>query len=236
MKWRVFRLQRNYYSKTITKFIKEIKKYLKDNLKMIYIIGSSATDDVIQNWSDIDCILVISTYSEETIEIIRNISNSYKIKIGITIYSKFEFEKGLIDAKTYYYLLLYKENILSIDYKSDDLLVPKISIVNCINVTNNILLNDLHNCKRFLIYKNLNYIQIKQLFKKIYVIMKSMLIINGYRPKNYKETFGMFNKVYNYQYFDYKEFIKNYQIGNINEEDLRKYAFELIKFVSGVLS
>ena len=46
---------------------------------------------------------------------------------------------------------------------------------------------DLHNCKRLLTYKEINNNQIKTLFKKIYVIMKSILIINDYTPKNYKE-------------------------------------------------
>ena len=88
---------KNNYTKIIELYIKQIKKELRENLKLIYIIGSSATEDVVVNWSDIDCIIVLHNYRKKDIEIIKKISNSFRIKIGNTIYSKREFEKGLIE-------------------------------------------------------------------------------------------------------------------------------------------
>lgn len=223
---------KNNYAEIIELYIKKIKQELKENLKLIYIIGSSATEDVIVNWSDIDCIIVLNDYSKRDIEIIKEISNSFSIKIGNTIYSKKEFEKGLIDPKTYYYLLLQKNNVLKFQYKSRDILTPNIEPDECKKITKTILTMDLHNCKRLLTYKEINNNQIKTLFKKIYVIMKSILIINDYTPKNYKETFRLFCEVFKFEYFNYLEFINDFQNDNVDASRLKDYALKLITFVA----
>ena len=223
---------KNDYTEIIQLYIKKIEKELKENLKLIYIIGSSATDDVIVNWSDIDCIIVLYDYIEKDIELIKKISNSFSVKIGNTIYSKKEFENGLIDPKTYYYLLLQKNNILKFQYKSSDLLIPFVNSSECKKITKTILTIDLHNCKRILTYKKITDNQIKTLFKKIYVIMKSILIMNDYTPKNYRETFKLFNEVFNFEYFNYLNFINDFQNDNVDIIKLKNYALKLIIFVT----
>lgn len=222
----------NKYKETIELYIESIKQHLKNNLELIYIIGSGATKDIIVNWSDIDCIIVLNKYNEKDIEIIKKISNSFNIKIGNTIYSKKEFETGLIDPKTYYYLLLYKEEILKIQYRSKDLLIPNVNYKTCSDITKIILTIDLHNCKRLLTYEKLDDGQAKNLFKKIYVIMKSILIINNYKPKNYNETFKLFHEVFKFEYFDYSKFIRNFKSGTVDGTGLKNYALKLIMYVT----
>ena len=222
----------NNYKETIELYLENIKQQLKNNLKLVYIIGSSATKDIIMNWSDIDCIIVLNKYDEKDIEIIKKISNSFDVKIGNTIYSKNEFETGLIDPKTYYYLLLYKEKVLKVQYKSDNLSIPNVNYKTCSDITQTILTIDLHNCKRLLTYEKLDDGQVKTLFKKIYVIMKSILIINNYKPKNYKETFELFHEVFKFEYFDYLKFIKNYKVGTVDEIELKNYALKLVIYVT----
>lgn len=165
---------KNSYSKIIQSYIEKIKEKLKDNLEMIYIIGSSATKDVVVNWSDVDTIIVLKEYNYYDIETIKEVSNSYEIKIGNTLYSKKEFENKIIDPKTYYYLYLYNNNILDISYLKKDLAMPEITFEECISTTKIILFNDLHNLKRTLTYENLSKQQIKTMYKKLYVIMKSI--------------------------------------------------------------
>ncbi len=223
---------KNDYTEIIQLYIKKIEKELKENLKLIYIIGSSATDDVIVNWSDIDCIIVLYDYIEKDIELIKKISNSFSVKIGNTIYSKKEFENGLIDPKTYYYLLLQKNNILKFQYKSSDLLIPFVNSSECKKITKTILTIDLHNCKRILTYKKITDNQIKTLFKKIYVIMKSILIMNDYTPKNYRETFKLFHEIFKFEYFNYLDFINDFQNDNVDIIKLKNYALKLIIFVT----
>ncbi len=223
---------KNAYAKIIKLYIESIKKGLKGNIKLIYIIGSSATEDVVVNWSDVDCIIVLHNYIKKDIEFIRKVSNSFSIKIGNTVYSQKEFEKGLIDPKTYYYLLLQKNNVLNFQYKSGDLLIPFIDSNECKQITKTMLTIDLHNCKRLLTYKEISDNQIKTLFKKIYVIMKSVLIMNDYMPKNYKETFKLFNEVFKFEYFNYLDFINDFRNDNVDVNKLINYALKLIIFVT----
>lgn len=225
---------KNKYSKTIESYIEKLKEKLKDNLEMIYIIGSSATDDIVVNWSDIDAIIVLREYKYDDIETIKRISNSYEIKIGNTLYSKEEFENKLIDPKTCYYLYLYNNSILNIDYLKKDLAIPEITFEECHLTTKIILFNDLHNLKRILTYEELSKQQVKTMYKKIYVIMKSILIINGKLPKNYKETFEMFSKLFNYEYFDYLKFIENFRNGDLSVDHMKKYSYDLIVYVANM--
>ena len=71
----------NKYSIYINKYVNEMKKSLKNNLKLLLIIGSSSSNEVIENWSDIDAIVVLDEYNSKIIEIIKKISNSYPVKI-----------------------------------------------------------------------------------------------------------------------------------------------------------
>ena len=221
----------NDYSEVINDYIDKLKNSLKEQLEMIFIIGSSASDIVISNWSDIDCVIVLKELNKNSLKVITKLSNDYKIKIGNTLYSKKEFEDGLVDGKTLYYLLLNQKDLVNIQYKSENLTLPFVNLEILKNVTKIILLNDIHDCKRHLIYKELNDNQIKRLFKKIYVIMKSILIINNEFPKNYNETFNLFSKKYNFEYFDYMEFIKAFQKNNVDISYLKNYALNLINFI-----
>lgn len=225
---------KNSYADIIESYVKEIKEKLKDNLEMVYIIGSSATKDIVINWSDIDTIIVLKKYNYHDIETIKKVSNSYEVKIGNTLYSKKELENKIIDSKTYYYLYLYHHKVLDISYLNEDLIIPKITFEECVLATKIILFNDLHNIKRLLTYDNLSNAQIKTMFKKIYVIMKSILIIAGKQPKNYKQTFEMFSKEFNYEYFDYLKFIYDFRNDNICIDYMRKYSYDLIVYVTNM--
>ena len=226
---------KNSYSFIIDSYVKKLKNTLKDNLEMIYIIGSSATNDVVDNWSDIDVMLVLKEYNFKDIETIKKISNGYKVKIGNTIYAKNEFENKRIDSKSFYYLYLYNNKILDMAYLNKDLIIPEVSFEECLLATRIVLFNDLHNLKRLLTYDFLSNQQLKTMFKKLYVIMKSILIINKKFPKNYGETFKMFSKEFNYTYFDYLKFIEDFANDNVSTEYMRKYAYDFIVYVTNMI-
>lgn len=225
---------KNDYKNIINEYIYSIKEKLDDNLEMIYIIGSSASESVILNWSDIDVIIVLKEYNIRSIETIKKESNAFNIKIGNTIYIKEELENCNIDAKTYYYLYLFHEKKLNINYYKSTLIIPEITYEQCANATRIVLFNDVHNLKRFLTYQVLTKNDAKVIFKKIYVIMKSILILYKQYPKNYKETFESFSKTFNFEYFDYLHYINNFRSDNIDFNQLKKYALNLIIYVSKI--
>lgn len=78
-----------------------MKESLKDKLKLLLIIGGSSSNEVIENWSDIDVIVVLDEYNFKTIEIIKKISNSYPVKIVTAVYDKREFEEKILTPKLF---------------------------------------------------------------------------------------------------------------------------------------
>ncbi len=214
----------NKYSIYINKYVNEMKKSLKDNLKLLLIIGSSSSNEVIENWSDIDAIVVLDEYNFKTIETIKKISNSYPVKIGTTVYNKREFEEKNIDPKTIYHLYLYENDIIDLQYKTKSISIPKVEFKDVYNSHIPYLYWRLHIYKRNFLYENLTKEQIKGIFKMTYLIMKAILIIDGETPKNYREVFKTFSKKYDFQYYDFEKFIYDYMNENEQYKNIIDYG------------
>lgn len=97
----------NKYEKVLEDFIEKTKIRLNDRVKLILLIGSFLSKKYINNWSDIDLIIVVDKLDKEIFDDISEISNNYGVKIGITLYSEKEINNSLIDIKTTYYFYLY---------------------------------------------------------------------------------------------------------------------------------
>ncbi|MDO5557851.1 MAG: hypothetical protein Q4G05_06425 [Clostridia bacterium] len=216
------------YKIVIKSYINEVIKNLKNRVKLILVIGSSASNEVITNWSDIDIILVCDKYDMEYVRIIKNIISKYDIKIGNTIYSQEEFEKKQIDPKTYYYLLLAQEEKINIQYLNKDLKIPEIGFEECKKQYVTYLMEQLHNYKRNMLYENIDKEGIGKIFKNTYLIMKAILIINNFRPKNYQEVFSLYSREYGFEKLNFKKFIQDYQNGRINNERFMDYSKKFI--------
>ncbi len=212
----------NKYSIYIDKYVNEMKESLKDKLKLLLIIGSSSSNEVIENWSDIDVIVVLDEYNFKTIEIIKKISNSYPVKIGTTVYDKREFEEKNIDPKTIYHLYLYENGIIDLQYKTNSISIPKIEFKDVYNNHLPYLYWRLHIYKRNFLYETLTKEQIKGIFKTTYLIMKAILIIDGETPINYREVFKTFSKKYDFPYYDFEKFIYDY----INDNEQYKNVID----------
>lgn len=218
----------NKYNIYIDKYVDEMKSNLKDKLQLLLIIGSSCSNEVIENWSDIDVILVLDKYDFKTIEIIKKISNSFPVKIGTTIYDKREFEEKNIDPKTIYHLYLYENNIINLQYKTNNISIPKIEFKDIYNTHLPYLYWRLHIYKRNFLYETLTKEQIKGIFKTTYLIMKAILIIDGETPKNYRDVFKTFSEKYDFQYYDFEKFIYNYLNDNEQYKNIVEYGKEFL--------
>ena len=210
----------NNYSSIIYDYVDQATLTLKDSLDMILVIGSSCSDKVIKNWSDIDVVLVLETINSEIIDKVKNISNSYDIKIGTTVYSRYEFNLKKIDPKTYYHLFLAQNNMIEIQYIKDNFNPPIISWEELKSVFDLYLNERAHVFKRYFLYDGLTKQQIREFYKSMYILMKTKLVIDGYFPKNYEEVFRLFAEKYNFDLFDYQKFIDNYKndIGDYREQ------------------
>lgn len=214
----------NLYSNIIDEYVKEVKKQLEHHLSLILIIGSSSSNKVMEGWSDIDVILVIDKYDFNIIDKIKEISNSYSVKIGTTVYTDKEFLNKNIDPKTYYHLYLLQNGKIDFQYVKDNFNIPIVTFEE-IKATHIPYVNwRLHMYKRMFLYDQLNKEQYKSLFKMTYLIMKAKLILNGFFPRNYDEVFKMFSRQYNFKYFDYEKFIANYLSDNEDYKKIYEYA------------
>lgn len=212
------------YKDTISSYIKEIQQTLGKKIKLILLIGSSSSGKVIENWSDIDVIIILEQYKMEYVEKIKSIVKKYNIKIGNTIYSKVEFENKKIDPKTFYYLLLVQKKIIPLQYCSLDLNIPRISELECKNAYHSWLMEHFHSYKRMWLYTQISNEKIREIFKNTYLIMKSILIINDYYPQNYEQVFEMYSNEFNIEKFKFEEFIKGYQNKTYDKEKLICFA------------
>lgn len=215
----------NLYSNIIDEYVKEIKKQLGHHLSLILVIGSSSSNKVMEKWSDIDVILVIDKYDFDIIEKIKEVSNSYSVKIGTTVYTDKEFLNKNIDPKTYYHLYLLQNDKIDLQYVKDNFNTPIVTFEE-IKATHIPYVNwRLHMYKRIFLYDHLDKEQYKSLFKMTYLIMKAKLILDGYFPRNYDEVFKLFSQQYHFEYFDYEKFIADY----LNDSEDYKKVYEYAK-------
>lgn len=224
------------YKETISNYINDLKSNFKDVLKLVLLIGSSSSGYVENSWSDIDMILVLETYKIEYANRIKEIVQKYNIKIGNTIYSQKEFESKRIDPKTYYYLLLVQENHIQIQYHSPDLEIPYIDVKECQMQYRTWLMEHFHSYKRMWLYQEIPEQKIREIFKNTYLIMKAILIINNERPQNYKEVFELYSQKFNYKKLNFEKFIKEYQSGEYDREEIINYAKEFSEEISNRFS
>lgn len=210
---------KNKYSSIIYEYVQKVKSTFGNELDMILVIGSSCSGKVIENWSDIDVILVFEKINCEIIEKLKCISNLYDVKIGTTIYDKEEFYNKRIDPKTYYHLYLLQNNEIEIQYLKDTFCLPVINSEELKKVHQLYLNERMHIFKRYFLYENLTKQQIRDLYKSIYILMKIILIIDGYYPKNYEEVFKLYSEKYDFDLFDYETFINCFKENNEDYKD-----------------
>lgn len=215
---------KNSYSNVINEYVKKMKEELNENLSMLLIIGSSSSDKVMENWSDIDVILVVKKYNFELIEKIKKIVKVFPIKIGTTIYTETEFFEKKIDPKTYYHIFLLQKGEIELQYKRNGFIIPKITFDEIKQTHTPYLYWRLHTYKRMFLYDELSKEQYRVLFKTTYLIMKAKLILSGELPKNYDDVFKLYSKKFAIEYFNYEKFINDYLKDNKDYELIYIYA------------
>ncbi len=215
---------KNEYSNVISDYVKKMKNELREELSLLLVIGSSSSSKVMVNWSDIDVILVVKNYNFDIVDKIKDISKCFPVKIGTTIYSEKEFINKKIDPKTYYHLYLLNNKKIDLQFIKEGFEIPQISFDEIKNTHVPYLNWRMHIYKRYFLYDSLNKEQIKTIYKMTYLIMKAILILDGYTPKNYDEVFKIYAKNYNFEYYDYEKFITNYINDNDEYKNIIIYA------------
>ena len=205
------------YKQLLENLYKEILNKL--DVKLFILHGSCSTRTVIENYSDIDLILVIEPNNFNTRKIINEIISKCNcgIKVGTTIYTKKEFESLQVDFKTHYciYLINKKENL---PLFISDINIPIVNKYSIIQMDKDMTYGKIHELRRLLY--NEKKIQFDDLFKKLAHLMKNFLFIEEIEPKGYFNLYKTFSNVYKCDEFDVNKYFqdKNYK------KEIFKYA------------
>lgn len=197
-----FRLPEEYLS-SLTRFESSIRRQMGDDLLLLVLTGSGGREDILPKWSDLDILLVFKKINPSTIRVLNEEIRSERIKIGTTIYSKTEFENGIVDSKTIVNMELLRNGRFLPIVCREDLALPYFGTIFRRRLDKTILPDLLHELKRSLY--DPQKLDIHFIVKTIDTIMKILLrmnkktIVSGY-SKVHSEFFKRFRgcpEIYN---------------------------------------
>lgn len=174
-----------------------IKTLFGSDLVALLIGGSISRKQYIENWSDIDLLLLVRRYSfEKGVELDRFLRR-LDIKTGCTIFSEYEVRNELIDAKSLYSIYSYNSGkINSLLYGG----IPfdfAVSFESIKQKNKMVIPESIHKLKR-LLYGDITEKCQKEIFKLTVLIMK-VFLIDEYNviPQSYKAVMELFNYLTN---------------------------------------
>lgn len=179
----------NKYQELEESFFKKINNYFNSRLIFYCVTGSTARIQNINDWSDIDIVMVFDSISKHDLESIQSTIDKLNspIKIGITSYSKEDIEKKLIDPKTGN---LFR-NIKSGRYTPR---IDSIDFVKTLNLTDSYVLElnrvefakDMHSFRRELMRGDDG--DERKIYKLLTYMMRVLLFYSGHLVDGYFET------------------------------------------------
>jgi len=217
-----FKIPKNY-AELIKNVFDNLKKEFKHRICLLVLTGSGGRERIIEGWSDLDLLIVLDELKKEDINKVANRVKEGKIKVGTTVYSKREFEEGLVDTKTIYNLELIRKNILDPNYQRGEIKFPYFSEDYRRKIHKITFPNMIHTLSRSLYSTE---IDIRTTAKAADTIMKFILSVNNNElPVGYLEVQEKF----------YRKFPRCPKIHNVfelmEEKDLESYREECLSFL-----
>lgn len=213
----------------ISNILNTTKEEMVDELMAVLIGGSISRKQYISGWSDIDILILVNRYEQGIFEkLIKYIEeNNKNVKVGITIFSNYEINNLLVDAKSLYTLYAYNSGrIQSLIYGE---ISEKCKITFEMLKTKNkaVIPESVHKLKRVLCSEMIRKQQ-KSTFKLVTLIVK-VYLINHYNsfPTSYKSSMEL---------MEYLTGINGLDVKGVTERNdfygLEKYAAKLVDFLS----
>ena len=195
----------------------------KFDVKLFILHGSCSTETVIENYSDIDLILVIEPNDINTRKLMKEIISNckYGIKVGTTIYNKKEFESLQVDFKTHYCIYLINNN-KNFPLFISDINIPIVNKYSMILMAKSLIPGKIHELRRLLYNEKTN--QFDDIFKKLAHLMKNYLLVEEIEPKGYFKLYKTFSEVFKLDEFDVNKYFQD-----------DNYKKEIIKYCNYVI-
>lgn len=217
-----FKIPSNY-KKILFEVFTSIKNEFDKNIKLFLVHGSAGRECMHDDWSDLDIILVFEKYNFDEIIKLGKIVGKFDIKVGTTVYSKYEVESLLVDAKTLYSLYLMQKHEIAPSI-FENLKIPEIRYEDLVLKNMQVLPEAIHKLKRLLYTEKT---EAKIIVKTLNLIMKVILINDGIFPKAYEEVFKTFADKYGVEHFEIGNCLN--KVNDVKTiKDYAKYVIENI--------
>jgi hypothetical protein len=165
---------------------------LLDNnvVKLLTLSGSGLTENIQKDWSDLDLIIVYDHNSEEIIPFLQDLTKQ-EVKVGITAFSVYEFERGLVDSKTKYHLNYALNHKLIAPICEPGIKIPKFSKNDVIKAQKQSITSAMHKYRRLLYDPQSSA---KDIIKLAFTLMKFSNSQSESLTYGYDQTYSEFYK------------------------------------------
>lgn len=211
----------------LDKILNYVRCLFGDDLIALLVGGSISRNQYIQNWSDMDILLLVRYYSFEQNQQLSGFLKQFDIKTGYTIFSEYEVENRLIDAKSLYSIYAYNSGrITSLLYGA----VPSslsISFENLKQKNKMVIPETIHKLKR-LLDDGITEQSQKEIFKLTVLVMK-VYLIDTYNiiPQSYRSVMELFNYLTGVNTIEPNVVTHEYNFSNVKE-----FSIKVISYVS----
>jgi len=183
------------YKEALSSFVNGVRELLGGEILLLVLTGSGGREEIIDGWSDLDVLIVLNQITRLSLDQIADLVSKSAIKIGTTIYSQAEFERGILDSKTVINMEFIRQRILKPIIVHKDLKVRYLTKTSRAKRDKIALPEFLHELKRALY--NQDTFNVHSVAKTIDTIMKIILritkkeMISGY-DRVHEEFYKLF--------------------------------------------
>lgn len=183
-----------HYIEIIENFYNYLKQSYNDRIMLFTLSGSTVFENIIENVSDIDYILILDKCYPDEYKEIYQYRNQFDLRVGGSIFTSDELKYKQIDYLAMYYLYLIREGYIEPICMSDNF-VNNITKNDMLNSIRNVVILNLRTLKKMVYSRNIKDSRV--LIKNLLFLEKDFLILNGFYCKSKDEIVYKFNQLFN---------------------------------------
>lgn len=186
-----------HYKEIIENFYNFLMNNYQEKILLFTLSGSTVFENITDNISDIDYILILDNCSPDDYRNIYDYKNQFDIKIGGSIFTLNECKYKQIDYLAMYYLYLININYIDPIYISNDF-SNNITKEDMLESIRNVVILNVRTLKKLVYSRKIK--DTKLLIKNIIFLEKDYLILKGYYLKSKNEIINKFNDMFNIKF------------------------------------
>lgn len=182
------------YRKIAEEYLTEAQTIFGDDLLLFSITSSCALDSCIDDWSDIDVLIVTRSFNLEKNKLIHEAGATHNIRIALMLLTQYEFEHDLLDDKTRVVIWQLREEQIYPNFVRDSLSIPYITLENVKEDDRTMMPAYLHKLRRLFWEDTKN--NKRPIIKMLYIVIKMELRRHNRVTYTYVGAFRQFAMLY----------------------------------------